>query len=316
MICKVIWNSLSVEEWENRIRQIKRFPLLQSMPYAQAMRKAHQQSTRFGLILINGEEAGLCTFQEVGLFKKAIHAISSDLGPVWFEGYGKPEHWRGFLNEINQQFPRRFGRRRRLIPFMADKAQHLQLMSETGWHHVTKSKKYQTIWLDLSPEPEELRKNFKQKWRNALNKSEKRELTLDIDERGESLKFLLNNYMKDRLEKRYAGASPKMIAALAEFTLPTNECLVFNAISGAQIIASILIFTHGHSATYQIGWSSSEGRDNNAHYFLLWHAICTLRKKGMTAFDLGGINDDDAKGVKNFKSGLGGHEMTLIGQYD
>jgi lipid II:glycine glycyltransferase (peptidoglycan interpeptide bridge formation enzyme) len=161
-----------------------------------------------------------------------------------------------------------------------------------------------------------LRQNLKRNWRNKLNQSEKRDLILDIDEEGKSLKFLMQNYVQDRLEKKYAGPSPKMVAALAEFTLPTNECLVLNAISGDEIIASILIFLHGRSATYQIGWSSSAGRDNNAHYFLLWHALRILKEKEITALDLGGVNDEGAKGVKTFKSGMGGHEITLIGQYD
>lgn len=316
MICKVIWDSLTAAEWESRITKIKHFPLLQSMPYAQAMRKAHQQSTRFGLILINGEEAGLCAFQEVGLFRKAIHAISCDLGPVWFDGFGAAEHLRCFLSEINKQLPRRFGRRRRIIPFLQDKAAHEQIMTETGWHHVAKSKKYQTIWIDLTLPLKTLRENFKRNWRNKLNKSEKRDLILDVDENGKSLSFLLQNYMKDRLKKRYAGPSPKIIAAIAEYTLPTQECLVLNALSSGEIIASLLIFCHGKSATYQIGWSGATGRDNNAHYFLLWHALRILQERGITAFDLGGVNDEGAKNVKIFKSGMGGHEMTLIGQYD
>jgi lipid II:glycine glycyltransferase (peptidoglycan interpeptide bridge formation enzyme) len=160
-----------------------------------------------------------------------------------------------------------------------------------------------------------LRKNLKQKWRNALNKSEKQGLTIDIDQDGKSLDILLKRYMSDRLQKKYAGASPKMIKSLAKHAAPRGELLILNAIKDQDIIASILVFLHGTSATYQIGWSGQKGRVHNAHYALLWQAICILKQNNITDFDLGGINDDSAAGVKAFKNGLGGQEIALIGQY-
>lgn len=313
--CTIQWNTLALTDWDQKFARVPRSTLLQSFPYSQAMRKVHQQKSRYGLIHIDGKEAGLCQMQEVGLFKNTVHAISLDRGPAWFEGYGKTHHWAAFLQAIDQEFPARFLRKRRIMPELQPSAAHTTLMQESAWTKNPKVKPYQTIWLDLRPDLETLRANLHQKWRNALNKSEKKDLILDLDMRGDSLSFLLRNYMDDRLKKNYPGPSPKMVNALCEFTIPRQECFILNAIHDQDIVASILILKHGQSATYQIGWNGSFGRDASAHHFLLWNALGLLKDHGVHDFDLGGINDETAAGVKAFKTGLKGQEIALIGQY-
>ena len=91
--------------------------------------------------------------------------------------------------------------------------------------------------------------------------------------------------------------------------------LIGRALSDDKAIGAILIFCHGQGATYQIGWSGKAGRDQGAHYLLLWDAISVLQNKGVKDFDLGGVNEDEAKGVKRFKSGMGGRLVSLPGIY-
>jgi lipid II:glycine glycyltransferase (peptidoglycan interpeptide bridge formation enzyme) len=77
----------------------------------------------------------------------------------------------------------------------------------------------------------------------------------------------------------------------------------------------VLIFRHGRGATYQAGWTTEHGRQTRAHHLLLWRAIETLKADGVAALDLGGINPRMAEGVTQFKEGLGGEPVTLIGLY-
>ena len=77
----------------------------------------------------------------------------------------------------------------------------------------------------------------------------------------------------------------------------------------------ILILCHGRSATYQIGWTSDRGRTCGAHNVLLWQALAQLKARGITTLDLGGMNDETAKGVKAFKEGLGGRTIRTAGLY-
>ena len=133
---------------------------------------------------------------------------------------------------------------------------------------------------------------------------------------GAALPMILKGYARDQKHKNYAGASTKFLTALSHFTIPRQECLGMTCLQGDRVLAAILVFIHGASATYQMGWTSREGRAVGAHNLLLWRAIETLRHKKILDFDLGGINDHSAAGVKAFKQGLGGHEITLIGRYE
>ena len=120
--CTIKWNTLALADWDAKFASIPRSTLLQSFPYAQAMRKVHQQTARHGLMLIDGEEAGLCQIQEVSLLRGAVHAISLDRGPIWFPGFGKQRHWDAFFKTLDQEFPRRFLRKRRMVPELLDSA--------------------------------------------------------------------------------------------------------------------------------------------------------------------------------------------------
>lgn len=312
MDCAIIWNTYTRTEWDALLWKCNHVPLLQSYYYAQAIRQTKQQSCRHGLIKINGKDAGIVQMQEVRLFGQAIHFLSIDRGPCWFNNFGNDTHLIAFAEELNRQFPARLGRKRRIM------FEHYSKNRLVSFGKITKNQnieQYKTFLLDISPDLSIIRNNFNKKWRNILNKSEKSDLSVKIDENMVSLTSILKNYAVDRYQKRYAGASAKLLATLCKFSAIHGQCFIMHAIKGDEIMASILVFTHGRGATYQIGWTNQYGRDNGAHHLLLWEAIKALKDRGITEFDLGGFNDD-TDGIKKFKQGLGGQEIALIGSYN
>jgi hypothetical protein len=311
MNLKIKWNTYTRAEWDALLGRCPHATLLQSYYYAQAMREAKQQGVRHGLIMIDGVEAGIVQMQEVKLFGYAIHAISIDRGPLWFSGFGKEKHIHAFAEELDAQFPNRLGRKRRFMPEYFGKIP----FSFKNYIKKQKEKPYKTYLLDISPELDGIKSNLKKNWRNILNKSEKNDFFISIDENLSTFAHFLKHYTKDRIEKGYSGASNKFLASLAKYAAINNECLILNATEDDEIIASILIFTHGRAATYQAGWTTPYGRDKGAHHRLLWQAIIELKAKNITEFDLGGYNDD-VEGIKKFKQGLGGHDIALIGSYN
>lgn len=309
--CRIEWGAYTAEEWDGLYSKISKPTLLQSFPYAQAMRHVHQQGVRHGVITVDGKQAGIVQIQDVGLFGKLIHGLSLDRGPLWFDGFDKPTHMKAFAKAFNSEFPKRTGRKRRFIPEWSG---HRNILDDTGWNFQHKQQPYQTHLVDLSADLDDMRRNLKQKWRNILNRAEKQNLNIEEDWDGQTLTLLLKNYMQDRLQKRYAGASPKFLSALAQYTLPRKECLILNATEDNECIASVLLFLHGKGATYQVGWTTPYGRDKGAHHLLLWEAMKILKSRDITTFDTGGFNDD-TPGIKQFKDGLGGHAIALIGSY-
>ena len=72
----------------------------------------------------------------------------------------------------------------------------------------------------------------------------------------------------------------------------------------------------GNSGIYLLGASNMEGRRLRSAYLLQWKVIEQLKQQGMRYYDLGGIDPDANPGVYDFKSGLGGKEVSHIGRYE
>jgi len=215
-------------------------------------------------------QAGVMQAQEVGLFGKIIHAISIDRGPLWFDGFGQSEHLNLVAEQLNKAFPKRMGRKRRFIFEYYRKNKHA-IMGRLDINQGISN--YKTFLVDLNDNIDDIRSNLKKKWRNILNKSEKSDLSVQIDLKIATLSALLRNYVQDRMQKGYSGASPKFLASLAKYAARNHQCIIMNASEGNVIIASVMIFVHGGGATYQVGWTTPHGRDKGAHHLLLWEAI-------------------------------------------
>lgn len=309
MECEIIWNKLDAEGWQARFDTLPFATVPQSPPYAQAAAACYGQRSRRGLILIDGQDAGMVQIQEAGLFRDFIHAVILDRGPLWFAGYGTPEQQRAFFTAFNSAFPRRIGRRRRIIPELPDNTENRALLAGLGYRRLARPG-YQTSVLDLAPALETMRASLDKKWRNALSKAERSDIDIEWDTGGAALSAMLAGYARDRREKAYRGASVPLLRILA-----AEQGLIGTARLDKRAIASILILCHGRSATYQAGWTTDAGRQNAAHHLLLWDGLARLKARGFTQFDLGGVNEESARHVKKFKDGLGGTARTLVGHY-
>ena len=315
-ICEIDWTPIPLATWEDHFRSIRRSTLLQHYPYALANRAANQIGARHGIIKIDGSEAGLIQLAEVGIIKNLVHAISLDRGPLWFAGFGTPDQVAAFFRTLAEEFPRRIGRKIRLLPEALDNQANRAAIIASGYARKSSFEGYQTIWLDLTNTAERLRAGLNGKWRNVLSKSERSSLIVTDDWTGASSVPFMNAYQADRLEKSYNGPPLKLLTALLECMVPRQEAVIWNATQDGQVVAGILILLHGTSATYQIGWTTGQGRKLGAHHQLLWKAIVQLKARGITDFDLGGVNDECAAGVKKFKQGLGGQDVKLAGFFN
>ncbi len=313
MQCAIKWNTLSIEEWENKFSRLPKSNILQSYTYARAICPIQKQKARWGVIEIDDVEAGLVQIFEAGILWNRIHAVAVDRGPLWFEGFGNAMHVKVFFDELNKQFPQRWGRKRRIIPETEDGITAQKMIGQTGLNFFAKG--YQTIWLDLTPSLEELRANLKSNWRNKLNKSEKSCLHVEWDPTGTHLSWLIGIYAADKAIREYGGPSPEFLRKYAPLLAAKGDLLIGRSMKDGEAVAFVLLVTHGRSATYLCGWSSDTGRETAAHHLLLWEALSVLKQKGIKELDLGGVNDESAEGIKTFKQGLGGKILRTVGHY-
>lgn len=315
-VCQIVWDSMDRAAWEQGVARTRRANLLQSMGYALAVCPRQGQRARHGAILIDGVPAGLFQIQEAHILRRLFHGLILDRGPLWFDGYGSPEHVAAFFQAFDAAFPRRFGRRRRILPEVADTPEMRAALDGTRLRRRAGSIGYQTIWVDLRPDLEALRAKLKSQWRGHLRKAEAAGLEIGWSWDGKSLVELLNGYGDDKKTRGYPGPAVGTVADLCRILLPDRRVLVGTARLGGRLVAAVLLLGHGRSATYQVGWTSPAGRASRATHILLWQGMATLKAADYLDLDLGGVNDGEAKAVKTFKEGLGGETVELVGHYE
>ncbi len=302
--CRLIWSSGVTQQSEELFSRIPRSNLLQSPAYGQTMARLNNQRLRQAVILMDGEQAGIVQLLEAGLFNNRILGAHLDRGPLWLEPYGSSEDFRAFLAELRREYPRKFGRRMRLIPEVPETQENQKTLITEGFKR--RSESYETLWLKLDRPLAELRGRLNPKWRGHLNKAERQNLSVLWDGQGSLLAFFLAGYQKDKAEKKYDGPSPRTLSVLTQAFLKRKNAYIGCASLDGEPLAGVLIMCHGKSATYQAGWTSQAGRERCAHHLLLWEALRVLKERAIDDFDLGGINETQSKGVKAFKEGLGG----------
>ncbi len=305
------WSPLPLKDWQALMAQAPRSNLLQSWPYARAMRMKNQVMTRPATIRRGREIMGLFQVQEVGL--GPVHIVHLHRGPVWFDAKPAAADWHDFLSLFNARFPARLGRLRRVMPDRPHGPETHEVMAGFGFR--PKGTAYETIWLDLTPSRDRLRADLHQKWRHALGKAERSGLDVDLDRVGRRADWFLAGYGRDRGARGYRAASPAFLRILMGEAMASGDCWILRAMEGRDPVAGILVLRHGASATYQAGWTTPKGRMLNAHHRLLWAAIMALKEDGYTALDLGGVHPKMAEGVTRFKKGLGGDHCILAGMF-
>lgn len=314
--CRIVWDEMDRAAWEEAFATVRRANLLQSYGYALAICPRHGQRARHGRILIDGHPAGLLQVLEARLLGRTLHALILDRGPLWFDGFGSAGHVQAFFRALDSAFPRRLGRRRRILPEVVDTPEMRAALDGTRLRRRADSIGYQTIWIDLSPDLPTLRARLKSQWRGHLSKGEAAGLQVGWCWDGTLLGSLLKGYAEDKEARGYPGPTLRTVTDLCRVLLPERRVLVGTAQSGGRVVASTLFLGHGRSATYQVGWTTPAGRANRATQLLLWQGMGALKDAGYLDLDLGGVNDRDAKAVKTFKEGLGGETVELIGQYE
>lgn len=301
--------------WEERFLRVQRPTLLQHFPYAKAERLVNQRSARNGVIKIDGEEVGLVQVGEAALFGKLLHVVSLDRGPLWFPKCDTLENIGLFFAEFRRQFPRRLGRKVRILPEVDDGGLNRSVLAEAGLIRNEQFEGYQTLWLDLRANPDKLRGRMDSDFRRMLAKSEKSDLDISEDWSGLSADGFLGAYEADKAQKGYSGPSRQILEALLKFMVGRKEALILTAEISGELVAGVMLLVHGSAATYQVGFNLEAGRKAAAHHALLWRGLLALKDRGVLDFDLGGVNEAGARGVAKFKRQLGGRAVTLAGFY-
>jgi hypothetical protein len=187
--------------------------------------------------------------------------------------------------------------------------------------HILKAAGYRQIMtpasvavMDLRHGPDVRRALMTIKWRNALRKAESADLRVSLRSyQHTSDKWLLDENEKQQAERGYRALPSAVTQAYS--LMNKGQAVIVTASRVAVPIAAMIFLRHGSAATYHVGWTSTEGRDCNAHNLCLATAMDTLEKLNTEVLDLGAIDTVTSPGLARFKLGAGAQVKKLGGTW-
>ena len=173
-----------------------------------------------------------------------------------------------------------------------------------------------SMLLHLEGSDDELRAGFAQKWRNGLNASQRAGLTIRRAESDDDWRRFIALHDALRATKGFEvdlnasfyGQVQRRLESRDRFDLMLAEL-------NGRPVAGHLSSSLGDTCIYLLGAANDEGRRTKASYLLQWHALVNAARRGMTCYDLGGVDREGNPGVHRFKRGMGGVELAAPGPF-
>ncbi len=188
------------------------------------------------------------------------------------------------------------------------------VLAEAGFASSDAARPYRTFLLNIDRPPEEIRRSMAQKWRNCLNQSERRGMTVRIGTSPEIFREFCDLFSRFIERKQFTvDLTPPFYLAVHEQAPDSERFQISLAESAGAVVAGHVASLLGDTSVYLLGASSDEGLKLKASYLLQWHAIQSARERGLAWYDLGGIDPEANPGVYHFKSGLGGQDVAAPG---
>ena len=206
----------------------------------------------------------------------------------------------------------------RIAPSLMATDENYAIFKNAGYLRATGTNGWASELIDLSCSVDELRKGLQQKWRNCLNKAERLKVTCETGSSDVLMEELLDDY-KMLLDNKGFGTnlSPEFVRTMQNLLPDSRKMVVFASRQNGEKLGSILIAPYGNTCMYLIGATSNTGRKVNANHYLIWNAICELKRRGYRWFDVGGAHPEKTTpGILYFKRGLRGKPYQLMGEVE
>ena len=235
---------------------------------------------------------------------------------LWARGgpVGDPALWNAGLRETISRAAGGGPIYGRICSYRENSAETEAALAASGWARPSRPlDRNRTYLLDLAPEPELIKGGLSSNWRHNLKRGEARAAVVDwprpdpAEMEGvylamEALKSIPLQHRADELGSLSRALGPRLIlkrAVVDGKTVALRACALF-ADSAIDLLAA----------------AAPEARKVYASYALLWALILEARRLGAKYYDLGGADPDAARGVADFKGGVGARAIETVGEWD
>lgn len=309
----------SKEEWRSYEIKVDCGNLLQSWEYGEAKASKRWIARRF--VIFDNNEVFISLVQafetKIGLGFKAIRLNRGPLVSSFFLSS------RETRTKLEQKLIRTFGKlctlNKWILVSWAPDATALNSIASMRppvlWRR-RKVSPWESQRLSLTYSERELLANLGGKWRNALRKSSREPFQVKIIEKSEDAATCIRFYEAFAESKKFKGLKSSFLNSLWSHAFHEKRIFLFAAFKNeVDLLGVVGISFNFDTATYLIGCTSAEGREQNVNYSLLWEGLLFARRSGCSYFDVGGVTENTPTGISRFKKGLRGSHYSDHGEY-
>lgn len=236
-------------------------------------------------------------------------------GPLCRKGQPDAAALEKMLECLRNEYCKRRGLILQIIPnvYPGDPQAALYQPSAGGFRVYEEQQPYRTVLVDLSPEPELIRKRLDQKWRNQLNASERKGLEFETTCGADGYREFEKLYQVMKAAKQFDSTVDVGEFGRIQQELEESEKMrIFIARKDGEAVGALVCSLAGDTAIYLLGATNGQARELKASYFLHWRAMMWLKEHGARVYDLGGVDPEENPGGYHFKSGFGGSDRKQI----
>ena len=301
-------------EWTNLWKHVTFANLMQSWEYGEAKRIQKWEPFRF--LILDEDDNPIAMFQVLHKGLPLIGGVARiNRGPIYFQDFIDNPLENKIISKIFTTIKILAKQKKwwyvSFSPELADSSDNKLALESIGIKQITKQIPHGSIRLYLNTSLDDLFMGLKSKWRNLLRKAQKLDFEVVEVLNKEELDLIIDTYIKFQEENKFTGIPKKLLVSMLSNQSEFTKYKVYKTSFENKLSGFVFIAYHGDTATYLIGWTSYEGRKQNANYILLWNAICQAKELGLKWFDMGGVNENTPKGIRHFKNGVQGVEYNL-----
>jgi len=315
------FDSVDKNEWYNIIDQFADANIYQTWPY-DAIRCGEKNISHLVIRsadkIIAAAQARIVRIPVLG-----VGAAYIRWGPLWQlrKQNADPGVFRMAVRALRNEYVCRRGLILRILPILYDDNSDLCLntLLEEGYTN-PENDSQRTLILDIQPPIEELRKNFKQKWRNCLNKAERNQLEIIEGTEDNLFEEFIGIYRELLQRKKFKEPNDINEFRMIQRDLPIRMKMgIFLSRSNGVNSSGAIFSAIGETGVYLFGATNDEGMKNNGSYLLQWQAIRWMKNNGCRYYNLNGINLLKNPGSYHFKAGISGksgRDVSYLGRFD
>jgi lipid II:glycine glycyltransferase (peptidoglycan interpeptide bridge formation enzyme) len=216
-------------------------------------------------------------------------------------------------------------------PDLPDTSANADRLASLGWRPSPQAiQPRRTIWVDLSGAETDILGRMKQKTRYNIGLAVKKGVTARLAEAPQDLQAFLGLMRTTGQRDGFGVHTDDYYRTAYELFQPAGQCAMTLAEYQGEALAGAMVFALGQRAWYFYGVSSDRERNRMAPYLAQWAAMQWVKGRGVSAYDLWGIPDENEAaleaqfesrhdglwGVYRFKRGFGGQVTRTLGAWD